>query len=106
MLLLVVTAMSQYIHAGLIDKGPRFLCTFFDQYFIINCCTPMDLDGDGKINDILISCMESYLYPEDYYVYAELIRRNETWCKKTWNHAFDSNYTFSALADYKLLDPC
>ncbi len=109
MLLLVVIAMNQYIRAGLIKEGPRFICSFNAKgdVGVINCCTPMDLDGDGRINDILFSCFLDFTNADDFYVYAEILRRNETWCKKTWNQVLDSNSgAFDSLKYYKLLDAC
>jgi hypothetical protein len=109
MLLLVVIAMSQYLRAELIEKAPRFICSFISPLWepaVINCCTPMDLDGDGRVNDILFSCFGSLNYADLDYTYAEILRRNETWCKKRWNYSFDDNRTFSALSLFKPLDPC
>jgi hypothetical protein len=74
---------------------------------MLNCCTPMDLDGDGRINDILFSCYISSAYVTTDYMYGEILRRNETWCKKTWNKAFDDDgYITREFPDYKPLDAC
>ncbi len=110
MRLLVVIAMSQYVRAELIEEAPRFICSFNPGNYngVINCCTPMDLDGDGRINDILFSCLSPFVIGQQldyYYMYAEILRRNETWCKKTWNQVFD-NGTFELLRNYKPLDAC
>jgi hypothetical protein len=103
----LVVSMVLYGHGQLIEKAPSFPCSFIAGVSPINCCTPMDLDDDGKVNDILFSCYVDDQQPQNNYLYAEILRRNGTWCKKTWNALFDGEFfAHFYLPDYPLLEVC